>query len=57
MQVDHQFEENLDPERIDAIIERLRSTPAQPKKAEAVPSVKGDKVPEGTRPRGKRTQA
>jgi NADH-quinone oxidoreductase subunit E len=63
MQVDHQFEENLDPERIDAIIERLRSTPAphggQPKKAEAVPPVKSEKVrsaAEGARPRGKRTQ-
>jgi NADH-quinone oxidoreductase subunit E len=28
MQVDHQFEENLTPERIDAIIDRLRREPA-----------------------------
>ncbi|HET9847094.1 MAG TPA: NAD(P)H-dependent oxidoreductase subunit E [Candidatus Dormibacteraeota bacterium] len=28
MQVDHRFEENLTPERIDAIIERLRKEPA-----------------------------
>jgi hypothetical protein len=28
MQVDHQFEENLTPERIDAIIDRLRKQPA-----------------------------
>ncbi len=28
MQVDHRFEENLTPQRIDAIFERLRSTPA-----------------------------
>src|SRR5437667_12055401 len=27
MQVDHRFEENLTPERIDAIIERLRTDP------------------------------
>jgi NADH-quinone oxidoreductase subunit E len=63
MQVDHQYEENLDPERIDAIIERLRSAPAphraKPTKAEAVSPVKGEKVrsgAEGARPRGKRTQ-
>jgi hypothetical protein len=30
MQVDHQFEENLTPERIDAIIERLRKSPPRP---------------------------
>src|ERR1700694_6051278 len=28
MQVDHRFEENLTPERIDAIVERLRTEPA-----------------------------
>jgi NADH-quinone oxidoreductase subunit E len=64
MQVDHQFEENLDQERIDAIIERLRNTSAeqhgaQPKKAEAAAPVKGEKVrsgAEGARPRGKRTR-
>lgn len=28
MQVDHRFEENLTPERVDAIIERLRKDPA-----------------------------
>jgi NADH-quinone oxidoreductase subunit E len=29
MQVDHRFEENLTPERVDAIIERLRREPAR----------------------------
>ena len=42
MQVDHRFEENLTPERIDAIIERLRKEPAvhrAPKKgADAIAS-------------------
>jgi hypothetical protein len=28
MQVDHRFEENLTPERIDAIIQQLRTDPA-----------------------------
>jgi NADH-quinone oxidoreductase subunit E len=63
MQVDHRFEENLTPERIDAIIERLLREPAprgaEPKKAAAVPPVKGEKVgsgAQGARPRGKRTQ-
>ena len=63
MQVDHRFEENLTPERIDAILERLRQEPAphgeEPKKAEAVAPVKGEKVrsgAEGARPRGKRSQ-
>ncbi|MBV9475486.1 MAG: NAD(P)H-dependent oxidoreductase subunit E [Acidobacteria bacterium] len=71
MQVDHQFEENLTPERIDAIIDRLRKQPAihgaaatpaatDPKKPQAVPPVKGEKVrsgAEGARARGKRSQA
>jgi NADH-quinone oxidoreductase subunit E len=63
MQVDHHFEENLTPERIDAIIERLRTQPAphgaRPEKAAAVSPVPGEKVrsgAEGARPRGKRTQ-
>ena len=50
MQVDHHFEENLTPERIDAIIQRLRTEPApqgtKPEKAAAPP-----------RPRAKRTQS
>ena len=57
MQVDHRFEENLTPERVDAIILELRTNPtphgAKPIKAAAVASVPGDKV---ARPRGKRTQ-
>jgi NADH-quinone oxidoreductase subunit E len=63
MQVDHRFEENLTPERVDAIIQRLRTQPAlqgaKPQKAAAVASVPGEKVrsgAEGARPRGKRTQ-
>ncbi len=58
MQVDHQFEENLTPERIDAIIQRLRTDPAphgaKPPKAATVASVPAEKV---ARPRAKRTQA
>jgi hypothetical protein len=58
MQVDHRFEENLTPERIDAIIEQLRTDPAphgaKPEKAAAVASVPAEKV---ARPRGKRTPA
>ena len=61
MQVDHGFEENLTPERIDAILERLRRDPAphgtEPKRA--VPPVKGEKVrsgAQGARPRGKKAQ-
>jgi len=42
MQVDHRFEEDLTPERIDAIIERLRTAPAvhgaEPKKPAVVAS-------------------
>jgi len=64
MQVDHRFEENLTPERIDSILDRLRKEPAvhgaPAKKAEAVRPVKGEKVrsgAEGARPRGKRSQA
>jgi NADH-quinone oxidoreductase subunit E len=58
MQVDHRFEENLTPERIDAIIQELRTDPAphgaKPEKAAAVPSVPVEKA---VRPRGKRTPA
>jgi NADH-quinone oxidoreductase subunit E len=64
MQVDHHFEENLTPERVDAIIDRLRREPAphgaDPKKAVAVAPVKGEKSrsgAEGARPRGRRSQA
>src|SRR5437870_9938074 len=63
MQVDHRFEENLTPERIDAIVQGLRKEPAphgtEPKRAEAVPPVKGEKVRSGApgaRPRGKKAQ-
>jgi NADH-quinone oxidoreductase subunit E len=54
MQVDHRFEENLTPERVDAIIQQLRTDPAphgakpdgaKPQKAAAV-----------ARPRAKRAQ-
>jgi NADH-quinone oxidoreductase subunit E len=60
MQVDHRFEEDLTPDRIDAILERLRREPAphgtEPKRAEAVPPVKGEKVRSGARPRGTKAQ-
>lgn len=60
-QVDHRFEENLTPEKIDALIERLRTEPAphhgerpaaaptivMPGAAEAVRPVKGEKVRSG----------
>lgn len=62
MQVDHRFEESLTPERIDAIIERLRQEPAphaaEPKKAVAASPVKGEKARATTpraRPKAKRT--
>jgi NADH-quinone oxidoreductase subunit E len=67
MQVDHHFEENLTPEGIDAIIDRLRKAPhpSQPPqagegKSSSVRPVKGEKVrsgAEGARARGKRSQA
>lgn len=64
MQVDHRFEEDLTPEKVDAIFERLRTAPAtqemgHPEKAAAVEPVKGEKArsgAEGARPRGKKTQ-
>jgi NADH-quinone oxidoreductase subunit E len=49
MQVDHHFEENLTPERIDAIVQRLRIDPAPH-------SAKPEKVAAVARPKGKRTQ-
>lgn len=64
MQVDHRFEEDLTPARIDAILERLRTAPAphelgRPEKAVAVEPVAGEKArsgAEGARPRGRKTQ-
>lgn len=64
MQVDHRFEEDLTPEKVDAIFERLRTAPAtqemgHPEEAAAVEPVKGEKArsgAEGARPRGKKTQ-
>jgi NADH-quinone oxidoreductase subunit E len=64
MQVDHRFEEDLTRQKVDAIFERLRTTPAphemgHTENAEAVPPVKGEKArsgAEGARPRGRKTQ-
>jgi len=66
MQVDHRFEEDLTPERVDAIFDGLRKQPAAngetPKPAEAAAPtapVKAEKAragTEGARPRGKRSQ-
>jgi len=64
MQVDHRFEEDLTPQKVDAIFDRLRTEPApheapKPKKAVAVAPVKGEKVrsgAEGARARGRKTQ-
>ena len=50
MQVDHHFEENLTPERIDAIIQRLRTEPAPH-------DTKLEKAAAPARPRAKRTQS
>ena len=61
-QVDHRFEENLTPERLDAIFERLRTEPAPHPLRRApgpVAPVEGERVrsgPEGARGRGRRTQ-
>ena len=66
MQVDHRFEEDLTPERIDAIIERLREEPA-PHAAEPKPEgatapaitpapVKPEKARPAARPRTKKVQ-
>ncbi len=59
MQVDHRFEEDLTPERIDAIIDRLRREPAhhaEPKKAAAVAAIEGEKAG-GTAPSKRKTPA
>src|SRR5947207_11602360 len=50
MQVDHRFEENLTPERIDAIMERRRTDPAPH-------GAKPERAAAPARPRAKRTQA
>ncbi len=59
MQVDHRYEENLTPERIDAIIQQLRTNPAPhgakpEKKVAAMAPAPAEKV---ARPRAKRTPA
>ena len=61
MQVDHRFEEDLTPERIDAIIERLRTMPAahgeEPKKPAVVaPTTEPVKRP-SPKPRAKKGQS
>ncbi len=56
MQVDHRFVEDLTPERIDTVIQQLRTDPAPygaRRKKAAASSVPAEKV---SRPRGKRTQ-
>jgi hypothetical protein len=55
MQVDHRFEENLTPERIDAIIQRLRSEPAA--RGAKPDGPKAEKVAAVARPRAKKAQA
>src|SRR5437899_2797783 len=64
MQVDHRFEENLTPERIDAIIERLRKEPAahgaEPKPAVVAPAIGPVAEPvkrPSPRPRAKKSQS
>ena len=57
MQVDHRFVEDLTPERIDAVIQQLRTDPApygaRPETAAAAATAAAPKI---ARPRGKRTQ-
>ena len=57
MQVDHRFVEDLTPERIDAVIQQLRTDPApygaRPEKAAAVAPAAAETV---SRPRRKRTE-
>src|SRR5260370_31163958 len=57
MQVDHRFEENLTPERIDVIIQQLRTDPAphgaKPEKIATVAAAPAETV---ARPPAKRTQ-
>jgi NADH-quinone oxidoreductase subunit E len=60
MQVDHRFEEDLTPERIDAIIERLRTTPAshgaEPKTPAGVATATEPAKRPSPRPRAKKSQ-
>jgi len=66
MQVDHRFEEDLTPERVDAIFERLRTEPApshQPPEPTAVPAATAPAAPAapkrqsgGGRPRAKKAE-
>ena len=60
MQVDHRFEEDLTPERIDAIIERLRTTPAshdaEPNTPAVVATATEPAKRPSPRPRGKKSQ-
>ena len=61
MQVDHRFEEDLTPERIDAIIERLRTAPAshgaEPKTPAAVATATEPAKRPSPRPRAKKSQS
>ncbi|TME25355.1 MAG: NAD(P)H-dependent oxidoreductase subunit E [Chloroflexi bacterium] len=60
MQVDHRFEEDLTPERIDAIIERLRTTAAshgaEPKTPAVVATATEPAKRPSPRPRAKKSQ-
>jgi len=60
MQVDHRFEEDLTPERIDAIVERLRTTPAshggEPKTPAVVATATEPAKRPSPRPRAKKSQ-
>ena len=60
MQVDHRFEEDLTPERIDAIIERLRTAPAshdaEPKTPAVVATATEPTKRPSPRPRAKKSQ-
>jgi len=60
MQVDHRFEEDLTPERIDAIIERLRTTPAshdaEPNTPAVVATATEPAKRPSPRPRAKKSQ-
>jgi hypothetical protein len=66
MQIDHRFEEDLTPERVNAIFERLRTEPApshEPPQTAAVPAATAPAAPAapkrpagGSRPRSKKAE-
>jgi NADH-quinone oxidoreductase subunit E len=54
MQVDHRFEEDLTPERVDALFERLRTEPAPSHDSPKAPSVTTPDTPAAPKRRAKK---